>query len=392
MRNSAVKGGRPPKEAAGDPCSASQTTESITIMCTAGAGVLVDASVATKLSGITQNSFGKTGTYGMRLIGGSSATVSGSRFEGNTYGLHADPGTFATVGNSGFRENTYGVYADTGSFVTAAHSVISANTVNGALIFGGGGGAHSFQSCQISGNGITGGYGASGIRVAYSGATVTIGSSNLSGNGPLNGLLPGDTNLDADPWPAHSINASGNYWGLDIYPRSAEASAADVSSPQLSECVVLNTLYGEPVLWDYPFDNNINEIFIGNGHVNYKAEPASYDLEPHKTKYARLVYPATGIWNGYKPGVIRETNGNDALVVEIFDYEDRLPGADRAVTTASKPGTIKLNIAVMDQRADLHNMSTIAHEFGHCLGLYENNDAPDNIMTQGRNSDIPLVS
>jgi len=380
MRSSAVKGvACSLKEAAGDPCSAGQTVKDITVMRTAGTGVLVYSSSANKISNITQNGFGRAGTYGIRLMQGASASISASRFDGNTYGLHADPGTSATVLTTDFCGNGTGVYSPGSLGVTASHSIIASNTVNGVRIEGGG--THSFKYCDITGNGW------SGVSVGTIAATVAVGSSNLFANGSS-----GDINLDAPPaLGTPSITAYQNYWGgiPGNPPRSQEESAASIPGWRTGRWTTLDSFYGKVVLWPYPFMNNINEIFIDKGHVNYKAERAGYDLEPGKTKYAHLVYPATGIWNCYKPGVIRETNGNDALVVQIIDDNDE-QNTYRAWATASKPGTITLNIAVMSKRADLHNMSTIAHEFGHCLGLDDNNYASDNIMTQGRNSDIPL--
>ncbi|MCL2504087.1 MAG: right-handed parallel beta-helix repeat-containing protein [Coriobacteriia bacterium] len=373
---------------------ANPTVSDVTVMRTAGTGLLVYSGSASKISRITQSGFngspGNRTTNGIRLMQGASASISASRFDGNTYGLHTDPDTSATVNNGGFRENTYGVYADTGSFVTATHSIISNNTVNGVLIFGGGGGTHSFQSCQVSANGVTGGYGASGMRVVGSGATVAVNASNLSGNGPLNGLFPGDTNLDADPIPAHSINASGNYWGLGIFPRSAEASAADVSAEQLSERLVLNTLYGEarlmadyPGTWPYPVNH-----FLDGGHLNYRAELASYDLEPGKTKYADLAYPASQVWNGYRPGVVREAVANDdpSSIVPIMDVS--YPNVNWLGRANPNPGwplytgdpQIELNTVNLGGYSPAGLTSIIAHEMGHCLGLRHSD--PGDLMYQ----------
>ncbi|MCL2503352.1 MAG: right-handed parallel beta-helix repeat-containing protein [Coriobacteriia bacterium] len=348
---------------------ASPTVDGITVMRASGTGVLVHSS-SPAVSHITQSGFNGPGaktTYGIRLQEDASPVISGSRFEGNTYGLHAALGTSGMVGNSGFCENNYGVYALAGSSVTATGSIISTNTVSGIHIVGG---THSFQGCAINGNG------ASGFRVASSDATVTVTSSNLFENGTF---WPWNVNLDvnASVPPTPTVNASGNYWG-EYGPRFEETATANITNPQPIPNLVENLLYGEAVLWPNPFMNNINEVFIDNGHVNYKAEPASYNLEPDKTKYAHLVYPAASIWNGYKPGVIRETNGSDALFVKIYDYSDSSDTA-RAVTTASKPGTIKLNVYHLDSPSSSEgaNTRTVAHELGHCLGLYHGNSTDD---------------
>jgi len=360
MRSSAVKGGRPLQEVAGDPCSAGKAIKDVTVMRPAGTGVLIDSSVATKLSGITQNSFGRAGTYGMRLENNASATVSGSRFEGNDSGLHTALGTSATVTNCGFRENTYGVYANMGSFVTATNSIISTNTADGAHINGG---THSFQGREIRGNGD------SGIHVASSYATVTVNASNLFNNGFPSGRVNLDVDIFLSPLPL--ISANGDFWGV-LGPRDDETATANITNVQYSPRPVTNSLYGVPVLSPYVLSHS----FIDNGHMNYKIN----------TEWKEYVYAATSVWNGYRPGVIREgIEGEDALIIPIKDYPNEDPNRGLAWRSVS---TYEVGInppyILGEGYPPPAIVKIIAHELGHCLGMGDRYDnASENDLMYG---------
>jgi len=260
---------------------------------------------------------------------------------------------------------------------------MSDNIGSGAHILGG---THSFNGCAINNNN------ASGVHVAFDGTPVTINSSNLFENG----LPAGNINLVAPFSPAPSIYADKDWWGA-YGPRPVETATANITNPQPAPNQISNSLYGEASLWDYALENN---CFIdeNSAHLNYSIE----------TTYAALVYPATQVWNGYKPGVVREAVAGDEPVVPVNDYAYGDFGYGPAWALAEDPGDpgsickVVINPWYMKEYkcSDSLIVGIITHELGHCLWLGDHNNTPEtNVMTQwhhgssgpyGRPDQVPL--
>jgi len=212
---------------------------------------------------------------------------------------------------------------------------------------------------------------------------VTVNSSNLFDNGFLAG---GRINLDVDIFlsPLPLISANGDFWGV-LGPRDDETATANITNVQYSPRPVTNSLYGEVALLP-PLQTL---IYIENRHLNYKIE---IDTE-HTAKYERCVYSATSVWNGYKPGVIREgIEGDDDIIVPIKAYPIQTYEPDIGpIWVKAGPGNKMLNtqeIGIIPSYFDDNGysesliVSAIAHEFGHFLGLDQHNGTSDvNVMT-----------
>ncbi|WP_066497305.1 hypothetical protein [Abyssisolibacter fermentans] len=106
------------------------------------------------------------------------------------------------------------------------------------------------------------------------------------------------------------------------------------------------------------------------------------------TKYTDEVSFAVDLWNGHRPGTIRP---DSLTVIEDVWVEDmNVTGGSYGTTTIPSGGghgTIRLNSYYFDDTFTEDNRNkTTAHEFGHALGLDENNSGVSAIMRQGKYS------
>lgn len=99
-----------------------------------------------------------------------------------------------------------------------------------------------------------------------------------------------------------------------------------------------------------------------------------YDVD---SKYESAIEAAVPIWNNYKKGVIRKdslTNIEDVSIIDMYRVNNQ-------AATTSLGGSIRLNTYILDQESFNKNIvNTVAHEFGHALGLEHHSTSTLDIM------------
>lgn len=105
------------------------------------------------------------------------------------------------------------------------------------------------------------------------------------------------------------------------------------------------------------------------------------------SKYTSSINSAVGLWEGYKPGIIRP---DSILVVEDVFLSDYYQVSSTMAVTSSA-GTIKFNDYHYATMTSSQRIKTTTHEFGHALGLDHTWGSLD-IMQQGKLSITSLSS
>lgn len=105
------------------------------------------------------------------------------------------------------------------------------------------------------------------------------------------------------------------------------------------------------------------------------------------TAYMTEWEKSIGVWEDYKPGVIRS---DSVLVIEDVKISDYYEESNTMAVTSSA-GTIKFNSYNFNSMSAGERQKTMTHELGHALGLDENNSVPNSIMCQGRRSQTYII-
>lgn len=105
------------------------------------------------------------------------------------------------------------------------------------------------------------------------------------------------------------------------------------------------------------------------------------------TAYMTEWNKSIGVWEDYKPGVIRPDSTWVIEDVKISDYEEE--SSTMAVTSGA--GTIKFNDYHFKGMTADQRQKTMMHELGHALGLDENNGVSNSIMCQGKRAQTYLI-
>ena len=105
------------------------------------------------------------------------------------------------------------------------------------------------------------------------------------------------------------------------------------------------------------------------------------------TSYMTEWKKSVGVWEAYKPGIIRPDSVRVIEDVKISDYYEQ----SNTMAVTSSAGTMKFNKYHFKNMSAGERQKTITHELGHALGLDENNSVPNSIMCQGKRSQTYIV-